>query len=76
PRALAMRRLDGLGQLPAIFKADHSASPSSLLKIASTFLPLLNSQWVPSAGFRRWGAVKGGRSPAQRTLDSDAAPIG
>jgi hypothetical protein len=33
--------------------------------------PLLKSEWVGCAEERPVGAVKGGRSPAKRTLDGD-----
>lgn len=34
------------------------------------FKPLLNFEWVDERQFRRVAGVKGGRSPAQRTLDA------
>ena len=37
--------------------------------------PLLNFEWVPKQGIWRLGGVKGGCSPAQRTLDVDRAPV-
>jgi hypothetical protein len=37
PRARAVRDLDVLGPDGAVFEADHSASPLSLLKTASSF---------------------------------------
>src|SRR5215831_6269065 len=37
----------------------------------ATLWPLLKSEWVGCAEERPVGAVKGGRSPAQRTLDGD-----
>jgi len=39
------------------------------------FEPLLNSEWVDSAVFRLGPGVKGGRSPAQRTLDAGPQPL-
>jgi len=38
-------------------------------------VPLLKFEWVPEQRIRRLGGVKGGRSPAQRTLDADRAPV-
>ena len=38
-------------------------------------LPLLNFEWVPERWFWRVDGVKGGRSPAQRTLDAGRTPI-
>jgi hypothetical protein len=40
----------------------------------STRKPLLNFEWVDELVFWRMGGVKGGRSPAQRTLEADRAP--
>ncbi|MFY9513832.1 MAG: hypothetical protein WAQ05_22955, partial [Rubrivivax sp.] len=40
-----------------------------------THMPLLKFQWVLGLRIWRLGGVKGGRSPAQRTLDADQAPI-
>src|SRR6516225_12347225 len=39
------------------------------------YLPLLKSEWVGCAEERPVGAVKGGRSPAKRTLDGDRGTL-
>src|SRR5215813_12162317 len=45
--------------------------PAGCARRRPKFLPLLKSEWVGCAEERPVGAVKGGRSPAQRTLDGD-----
>jgi hypothetical protein len=37
--------------------------------------PLLNFEWVDSVVFELAAGVKGGRSPAQRTLDAGCQPV-
>ncbi|MFZ5654935.1 MAG: glutaredoxin domain-containing protein, partial [Pseudomonadota bacterium] len=39
------------------------------------FQPLLNSEWVDSVVFWLAAGVKGGRSPAQRTLDAGCQSV-
>ena len=41
----------------------------------SFVLPLLNFEWVDSVVFELAAGVKGGRSPAKRTLDAGCQPV-
>jgi type IV secretion system protein VirB4 len=43
--------------------------------LVSPHEPLLNFEWVDSVVFELAGGVKGGRSPAQRTLDAGCQPV-
>ena len=49
--------------------------PSSAKPMTNSLSPLLKSEWVLAWRIWRLGGVKGGRSPAQRTLDADQAPV-
>jgi len=41
----------------------------------SSIGPLLNFEWVDSVVFELAAGVKGGRSPAKRTLDAGCQPV-
>src|SRR4029077_14726286 len=45
------------------------------INIRKQSMPLLKSEWVGCAEERPVGAVKGGRSPAKRTLDGDRGTL-
>ena len=40
-----------------------------------SILPLLKFEWVTQGSIWRLVGVKGGRSPPQRTLDAEQAPV-
>ncbi len=48
---------------------------SGVAWIGMQLLPLLNSVWVDSVVFWLADGVKGGRSPAKRTLDAGCRPV-
>lgn len=54
----------------------HAPTPvDGLARFVSYFKPLLNFEWVDSVVFELAAGVKGGRSPAKRTLDAGCQPV-
>lgn len=67
--------LNGLSNRQALRTSGVLSKHFWLRRVLSKKLPLLNFEWGDERSFRLVAGVKGGRSPAQRTLDAGRQPV-